>query len=109
MIASSFNGRIDIYQKVSKTADSMGAQTFTWQKLYNQIPARVQQIAADKIVRIGVDRIFASHNITVETKWAITAEHKIVYSGKNYLVASVNDWNNEGIYLEVAVIEERGQ
>jgi len=103
--ASLLNSTVDIYHKTD-TADLQGGYTSTWAVIHSSIKCRFQALTSkEAILTYDKTAIFANYYVHMEHLSDIAEGDRAYLGTRKFEVKLVQDWDEAGKYLKLAVLE----
>jgi len=103
--ASLLNQTVDIKRRV-QTADGQGGYTTAWSVIHRRVPCRFHALTSKEAV-LTYDKaaIFANYYVHMEHLSDIAEGDRIYLGTRKFEVKLVQDWDEVGKYLKLAVLE----
>ena len=102
---SLLNSTVDIYRKTD-TADGQGGYTSAWAAIHSGKKCRFQALTSkEAVLTYDKTAIFANYYVHMEHISGLAEGDRIYLGTRKFEVKLVQDWDEVGKYLKLAVLE----
>jgi len=104
MFTKLLNKRATI-QRLTRTSDSAGSFTESWNNLYENVPCRVQPKSGKEQAIYSALKTVITHILYCGNQWNIVEADRVVFENKNFNVVFVKNPDHIDHHLEIELLE----